>query len=211
MPRQEEQVDRSPSTAGTPAATGGWRDHGRMAVLLGGLVVLPVAAVTFGILQFGLDTVLRLAGVLALLLIAGGAVAVGSLAVVLNRRLRELRHLPDLGRTYVTNHEDGLVTGLLRDGSGYVVLQVTSAARQTIVLDEDGAPDHVTSGGAAISQWRIPESLDTEPEVLQRIEALFVDKVPVRLVSEGIVALSGPAVSGWRLEADNGLILTSRA
>jgi hypothetical protein len=189
---------------------GWWRRHRRTvgSRLLAGLLL---GAAMVGIAQIGMATVLQVAGAIALLIVAAGAAAVGALALVLRRRLAELKHLPDLGRPFVTNHEGGLVTGLLRDGGGNVVLEVTSDARQTIVLDEDGAPDHMSAGGSAVLQLPIPGSSAAEPEVMHRLESLFTHKVPVRLISEGVVALSGPVLSKWRLEAEDGLVVTSRA
>jgi hypothetical protein len=174
------------------------------------LAVVVLAAAVVGIGSIGLDTAVQVAGAVALLLIAFGAAAVGGLALVLRRRLAELRHLPDLGRSYVTNHEDGRVTAISRDGAGNVVLEVSSQARQTIVMDDDGAPEHMDAGGAAIVQLPIPGSAGAEPEVVERLEALFTSKVPVRLVSEGMVALTGPVLKTWRLEAEDGLVVTSR-
>lgn len=207
MTRQAERFLHG--TGPTMVKASRWRRHRRVVgsrILIAAILVAAVA----GTAQIGLDTVLRVAGAVALLVIAVAAAAVGSLALVVRRRLAELKHLPDLGRPFVTNHEDGLVTGLLRDGGGNVVLEVTSEARQTIVMDENGAPEHMSSGGTAVVQLPIPGSAGVEPDVLQRLELLFTKKVPVRLVSEGVVALSGPVPNKWRLEAEDGLVVTSR-
>jgi hypothetical protein len=211
MRRQAERVlDGTAVTSPTSAKAGWWRrNRGAVAPRIG--IAAIIAGAAFGIGQVGIDTVLRVAGAVALLIIALGAAAVGALALMLRRRLAELRHLPDLGRAYVTNHEDGLVTGMLRDGAGNVVLEVTSEAQQTIMMDENGAPDHMTAGGAAIVQLPIPGSADAEPEVLHRLEDLFTQKVPVRLESRGMVGLTGPMLNAWRLEAEDGLVVSSRA
>lgn len=174
-------------------------------------IAVFLAAAAFGIGQIGIDTVLRVAGAVALLVIALAAAAVGGLALMLRRRLAELKHLPDLGRAFVTQHEGGRVTDLLRDALGNVVLEVTSDARQTVVLDENGAPEHVSAGGAGIVRLPIPGSSGADPEVLNRLEALLSRRVPVSLVSEGRVALTGPQLATWRLEAEDGLVVTSRA
>src|SRR5689334_3143573 len=211
MTRQAERApDQARATRSAMPQAGWWRRHRRAvgARLLAGVLL---GAAMVAIAQIGMATVLQVAGAIALLIVAAGAAAVGALAMVLRRRLAELKHLPDLGRGFVTNHEGGLVTGLLRDGGGNVVLEVTSDARQTIVLDEDGAPDHMSAGGSAVLQLPIPGSSAAEPEVLHRLESLFTHQVPVRLVSEGVVALSGPVLSKWRLEAEDGLVVTSRA
>ncbi len=181
-------------------------------------VVLPVAAagvmvgavVLLGV-QYGVGTLLAAAGFAALILLALGVAALGSLALVVRRRLKQLTHLPDLGRPYVTHHEDGIVTGLLHDAAGNLVLEVAAGARQTVVMDEQGAPDHVTSAGATTSRWRLPGSAGAGAEDLGRFEALRREHVPVRLVSEGVVALTGPMMTSWRLEADNGLVVQSQA
>jgi hypothetical protein len=174
-------------------------------------IAAVLAGAAFGIGQIGIDTVLRVAGAVSLLIIALGAASVGALALMLRRRLAELRHLPDLGRMYVTNHEDGLVTGLLRDGVGNVVLEVTSEAQQTIMMDENGAPEHMTAGGATMVHLPIPGSADAGPEVLHRLEDLFIQQVPVRLESRGMVGLTGPMLDSWRLEAEDGLVVSGRA
>jgi hypothetical protein len=175
------------------------------------LIALLLASAVWGIGEAGLSGVLQVAGAVALLVIALGAAAVGGLALVLRRRLAELKYLPDLGRPYLTDHEDGRVTGLLRDGTGNLVLEVTSGARQTVVLDENGSPEHIEAGGASVVQLPLPGSADAEPEVLRQLEALREDKVPVRLVSRGVVALAGPVQTTWRLEAASGLVVTSRS
>jgi hypothetical protein len=210
MTRPAERVlNKAAANGPTTAKAGRWR---RLRRVLGLqlLIAALFAAVVAGIVQIGFDTLIQLAGAVALLVIAAGAAAVGALALVLRRRLAELKHLPDLGRPFVTNHEAGLVTGLVRDVGGNVVLEVTSEARQTIVMDEDGAPEHISAGGSGVVQLPIPGSSVAEPEVLHRLEALLTQKVPVRLVSEGVVALSGPVLRKWRLEAKDGLVLTNR-
>jgi hypothetical protein len=176
-------------------------------LLIAAIMVAGVLAVG----RIGLDTVLQVAGAVALLIIATAAAALGALALTLRRRLAELQHLPDLGRPYVTNHENGTVTALSRDDLGNVVLEVTSEARQTIVLDENGAPEHMTAGGMTVVQLPIPGSAEAGPEVVHRLESLFTDKVPVRLESRGVVALTGPVLNTWRLEAEDGLVVTSRS
>src|SRR4051794_1048904 len=115
MTRQAERVRDRVSAKGPTMAKTGWGRRYRRVVLPRLLVGVLVVAAALGIAQAGLDTVLQVAGILALLVIAAGAAAVGSLAFVLRRRLAELKHLPDLGCAFVTNHEDGLVTALLRD------------------------------------------------------------------------------------------------
>jgi len=211
MTRQAERVlDGTAVTSPTSAKAGWWRRNRRAVAPRIGIAAI-IAGAAFGIGQIGIDTVLRVAGAIALLIIALGAAAVGALALMLRRRLAELRHLPDLGRAYVTNHEDGLVTGMLRDGAGNVVLEVTSEAQQTIMMDENGAPEHMTAGGATIVQLPIPGTADAGPEVLHRLEDLFTQKVPVRLESRGMVGLTGPMLNTWRLEAEDGLVVTSRA
>jgi hypothetical protein len=211
MTRQAERaLDGTAVTSSNPAKVGRWSRR-RSALLPRMALAALLIAVAFGIGQIGIDTVLQVAGAVALLIIAVGAAAVGSLALMLRRRLAELRHLPDLGRPYVTNHEGGRVTNLLRDRSGNVVLEVASDARQTIVMDENGAPEHMTAGGAAIVQLPIPGSAAAEPEVLSRLQSLCAEQVPVRLISEGLVSLTGPVLSTWRLETEDGLVVTSRA
>lgn len=210
MRRPADRFRNGTSVTGPSAAKRGWWSR-RRAVVPPILITAILAAAVLAIDQAGLDNVLRVAEAIALFVIALGAVAVGSLALMVRRRLAELRHLPDLGRPFVTNHEDGLVTGFLRDDNGNVVLEVTSEAQQTIVLDDSGAPDHMSAGGTAILKLPIPGSVAVAPDILHRLEALCTQKVPVRLVSEGVVALSGPVPSKWRLEAEDGLIVSSRA
>jgi hypothetical protein len=211
MTRQAERaLDGTAVTSSNPAKVGRWSRR-RSALLPRMALAALLIAAAFGIGQIGINTVLQVAGAVALLIIAVGAAAVGSLALMLRRRLAELKHLPDLGRPYVTNHEGGRVTNLLRDRSGNVVLEVASDARQTIVMDENGAPEHMTAGGAAIVKLPIPGSAAAEPEVLSRLQSLCTEQVPVRVVSEGLVALAGPVLSTWRLETEDGLVVTSRA
>jgi hypothetical protein len=218
MTRQAEHVrDRTDVTSPRSAAAGWWSRHrsGWKTVARGVvprvLIAGVLVAAALGIGQVGLDGVLRVAGAVALLVIAGGAAAVGALALVLRRRLAELRHLPDLGRPFVTNHEDGLVTSVLRDSAGNLVLEVASEARQTIVMDEGGAPDHMSAAGATIVQLPVPGSSNSEPEVLHVLENLVSQRVPVRLISEGVIALTGPVLVKWRLEAEDGVVVTGRA
>ena len=213
MTRPAERVLHRASATGPTTAKNrkrGWWSRHRRAVVPRILITVVLAAAVLGVGHIGLDMVLRVAGAIALLVIALGAAAVGALALTVRRRLAELQHLPDLGRPFVTNHEDGLVTGLSRDGGGNLVLEVTSEVQQTIVLDEQGAPEHMSAGGAAILQLPIPGSAAVAPDVLDRIEALFAQKVPVRLVSEGVVTLTGPVPNKWRLEAEDGLVVSSR-
>ena len=211
MTRQAERaLDGTAVTSSNPAKVGRWGRR-RSALLPRMALAALLIAAAFGIGQIGINTVLQVAGAVALLIIAVGAAAVGSLALMLRRRLAELKHLPDLGRPYVTNHEGGRVTNLLRDRSGNVVLEVASDARQTIVMGENGGPEHMTAGGAAIVQLPIPGSAAAEPEVLSRLQSLCTEQVPVRVVSEGLVALTGPVLSTWRLETEDGLVVTSRA
>ncbi len=80
-----------------------------------------------------------------------------------------------------------------------------------MVLDESGTPDHLTAGGASVVQLPIPGSAAAGPEVLLPLEALLVGQVPVRLVSKGVVALTGPVLNNWRLEAEDGLVVSGRA
>lgn len=210
MTRQAERVlDGTTVITASPAKTAWW-SRNRSAVVPRVLIAAALTAAALGIGQFDISTVLQVAGAIALLIIALGTAAVGALALMLRRRLAELRHLPDLGRPYVTNHEDGMVTALSRDDAGNVVLEVTSEARQTIVLDENGSPEHMTAGGTTVLQLPIPGTSDAGPEVVQRLEALFSQKVPVRLESRGVVALTGPVLNTWRLEAEDGLVVTSR-
>jgi hypothetical protein len=210
MTRQAERILGGITVNSASPATAGWWRRNRSAVVPRVLIAAALTSAALGVGQIGLSTVLQVAGAVALLVIALGAAAVGALALMLRRRLAELRHLPDLGRPYVTNHEDGMVTALSRDGVGNVVLEVTSEARQTIVLDENGSPEHMTAGGTTVLQLPIPGSSDAGPEVVQRLEALFSQQVPVRLESRGVVALTGPVLSTWRLEAEDGLVVTSR-
>jgi len=189
---------------------GALRPRRTAAVLAAGACVALCAAGALAARDTG-DALLRLVEVLALLLAACAATAVAALALVLRRRLLELRHLPDLGRPYVVHHEDALVTGLLRDGHGDVVLEVVSGGHQTVVLDEDGIPDRVASGGASSTRWRLPGSAHADVEDLLRLDALLTEQVPVRLVCEGVVALTGPELRAWRLEAANGVVVGARA
>jgi hypothetical protein len=211
MTRQAERVRQGIDIRRSSPTKQGWWTRLRRAVVPSVLFGGALAGAAFGVSQIGLDTALRIAGAVALLVIALGVAAVGALAMMLRRRLAELRHLPDLGRPYVTNHEGGLVTALSRDSAGNVVLEVTSKERQTIVLDDNGAPEHMTADGATIVQLPVPGSSDAAPEVLDRLEVLFTQNVPVRLESRGVVALTGPVLNSWRLEAADGLVVTSRA
>lgn len=175
-------------------------------------VVVGTALLTaplLGAAQVGVDALLRLAGLSALVLVGLGSAALGALALVVRRRLQELRHLPDLGRPFVTTHEDGRLVALGRTPSGDVVLEVTSGSRQTVVLDEQGAPDHVSAGGPTTSSWPVTGSAAADAEQLLPLDALLHEQVPVRVVSEGVVTLTGPATTAWRLEAANGLVVTS--
>ena len=214
MTRQSEHVRVRTNVTDTGSAQAArwrryfvWRRHALPRVLIAAVL----AGAVLGLGRLDLDTVLRVAGVVALLVIALGVAAIGALALVLRRRLAELRHLPDLGRPFVTSHEDGVVTGLLRDAAGNLVLEVASDARQTVVLDESGAPDHVSAAGATVVQLPIPGSSDPEPEALFHLEMLVSQRVPVRLVSEGVIALTGPVLVKWRLEAEDGLVVTGQA
>jgi hypothetical protein len=211
MTRQAERALRGTAVRNSRPAKPGWFRRNRRAVLSRVVVAALLAGAALGIGQIGLGTVLNVAGAVALLIIAVAAAAVGALALMLRRRLAELKHLPDLGRRYVTDHEEGRVTNVFTDGAGNLVLEVSTEARQTVVMDENGAPDHVSSDGAAIVQLPIPGSAGVEPEILHRLEALHTDNVPVRLSSEGLVALTGPVLITWRLEAEDGLVVTSRA
>jgi len=214
MTRQSEHVRvRTNVTDPGPAQAARWRRHfaWRRHALPRVLIAAVLVGAVLGLGRLDLDAVLRVAGVVALLVIALGVAAIGALALVLRRRLAELRHLPDLGRPFVTSHEDGVVTGLLRDAAGNLVLEVASDARQTVVLDESGAPDHVSAAGATVVQLPIPGSSDPEPEALFHLEMLVSQRVPVRLVSEGVIALTGPVLVKWRLEAEDGLVVTGQA
>lgn len=180
-------------------------------------IVVPVAvgsglllSVLLGAGQLGVDALLRLAGLSALVLVGIGAAAVAALALVLRRRLAELRHLPDLGRAFVTTHEEGRLVSVRRGPTGDVVLEVSSGSRQTVVLDDDGAPDHVSAGGATTSFWVVSGSADADADRVLPLSELIRDGVPVRVVSEGVVTLTGPLTTAWRLEAANGLLLASR-
>lgn len=149
--------------------------------------------------------VLTLIVLLAVVLAVG---AVAALALLLRRRLREMRHLPDLGRRFVTRHEEARVTGISHEGGG-VTLHVASGDVQTMVLDEGGAPDHVTAGAARTSSWRIPATARLSEQQAGSVQALLAEATPVRIVSSGVVGLAGPVATGWRLEASNGLVLSS--
>lgn len=193
----------------TPHTHRGWIRHKD--------VVVPVAlgtslllAALLGAGQLGVDAVLRLAGLSALVLMGLGAAAVGALALVLRRRLKEIRHLPDLGRRFVTTHEDARLVALRRSSIGDVLLDISSGSRQTVVLDEDGSPDHVSASGPTTSSWAVAGSAAAQSDQLGPLNVLVTDQVPVRVVSEGVVTLAGPLTTSWRLEADNGLMLTSR-
>lgn len=156
------------------------------------------------------QTLVNLAALAALLAVVVAAAGATALALVLRRRLRELRHLPDLGRHFVTRHEQARVTGISHEGGG-LTLHLASAEVETMVLDESGTPDHVTGGGAGTSRWRIPASAGLSAQQAGSVEALLTDATPVRVVSSGVVGLAGPVATGWRLEAGNGLVLSSGA
>ncbi|MCL8024186.1 hypothetical protein [Nocardioides bruguierae] len=158
----------------------------------------------------GIGNALVVAAFLALLAVAALAAAGTALALVLRRRLAEMRHLPDLGRHFVTSHEHGRVTDISSEGGG-MTLHVAADEVQTMVMDEQGAPDHVSGGGAGTSAWRIPAQAHLSPEQRRVVQQLVADRVPVRVVSSGVVGLGGPVAQGWRLEAGNGLVLSGHA
>ncbi|MEI5671891.1 MULTISPECIES: hypothetical protein [unclassified Nocardioides] len=168
--------------------------------------VLAAGVLTVGLL--GVDTSLRVAGAAVLLAVALAAAGVAAASLVLRRRLGELRHLPDLGRHFVTRHEGARVTGISHDEGG-VTLLVASEEVQTMVLDESGTPDHVSGGGPGTSRWRIPGTARLSDAQAGSVEALLTEATPVRVVSSGVVGLAGPVATGWRLEARNGLVLSS--
>ncbi|MFT4082712.1 MAG: hypothetical protein QM638_09010 [Nocardioides sp.] len=188
-------------TAPRPAAA--WRT--RLVGLGVGLAVIAAGVVP--VLLLGIDGAARLAGVLALLAVAAAAASLTAAGLVLRHRLGELRHLPDLGRRYVTRHEGGRVTGISRDEQG-LVIHLLADDVQTMVLDEDGAPDHVVDGHAGVSQWRIPAAA-LGPERTHALESLLADGTPVRAVASGVIGLAGPMTMSWRLEAGNGLVVST--
>lgn len=167
---------------------------------------LVVAVGAAAVLVLGVDAAARLAGAVALIAVAAAAAAATALTLTLRRRLAELRHLPDLGRRFVTRHEHGRLTGVTHDEHG-VVLHLASADVHTVVLDELGTPDHMTTG-MGTSQWRIPRAA-LDAERLEGLEALVAHSVPVRVVVSGVVGLAGPVPSSWRLVARNGLVVSA--
>jgi hypothetical protein len=156
-----------------------------------------------------MTTAILVLTLLVLLAVGLALTAVAALALMARRRLRELRHLPDLGRHYVTRHEQARVTGISREGGG-LTLHLASAEVQTMVLDESGTPDHVTDGVPGTSQWRIPAAARLSAQQAGSVEALVTDATPGRVVSSGVVGLAGPVATSWRLEAGNGLVLSGR-
>ncbi|MCW2848656.1 MAG: hypothetical protein JWR90_2630 [Marmoricola sp.] len=179
-------------------------------LVLAALLASPVLAVVLCVAVLGLGTTLQVAGVLALLVIAFGAAALGTLALVLRRRLAELKHLPDLGQGFVTHHQPAVVTSVGRADSGDVMIEISSTSQETMLLDETGAPDQVRQQDGGRSAWRIMGSAGMVPDDLERLRSLQQDQVPVRVVSRGMVALTGPVATSWRLQADNGVVVESR-
>lgn len=179
-------------------------------LLLVSLLASPVLAVVLCVAVLGLSTTLQVAGVLALLVIALGAASLGALALVLRRRLGELKHLPDLGQGFVTHHQPAVVTSVGRGDSGDVMIEIASTSQETMLLDETGAPDQVRQQDGGRSAWRIKGSAGMGPDDLARLHGLHLDQVPVRVVSKGVVALTGPVATSWRLQADNGVVVESR-
>lgn len=161
-----------------------------------------VSAAGVGVVTVGLASTVTLAAGLALVMVAALAAAATGVALVLRRRLREMRYLPDLGRRVVTHHERARVTAVTADG-GAVVLHVAADDIQRIVLDEFGAPDQIDTGRMGVSTWRIPRAA-LRPEQVQQLERLSTDGGPIHVVSDAVVGLAGPVETGWRLNADNG-------
>ncbi|TIC81902.1 hypothetical protein [Nocardioides sp. GY 10127] len=205
-------VPAAPMTGSSASAllggAAGLRAPSPVLPVLAAMAVLGVGAASVVVLGVGGSLVV--AAFLALLAVAALAAAGTALALVLARRLGEMRHLPDLGRKFVTSHEHGRVTDISAERGG-LTLHVASDEVQTMVLDEQGAPDHVSGGGAATSAWRIPAESRLTPEQRRVVQQLVADKVPVRVVSSGVVSLTGPVATGWRLEAGNGLVLSGHA
>ncbi len=108
MRRQAERVLEGATVSSNQApARSSWWKRNRAALLPRVLIGAGLVAAALGIGQIGLDTVLQVAGAVALLVIALGAVAVGALAMTLRRRLAELKHLPTWAdRTSPTTRTD---------------------------------------------------------------------------------------------------------
>ncbi len=176
-----------------------------LAPLAAALAVLVAGGV--GVLLAGPEHMAEVAGVVALLTLAGAAAAVTSLSLMARRRLSELQHLPDLGRRFVTHHEHGRVVRVT-EGQGHLVVHLASEQVQTIVMDEAGAPDHMTAGAAETSSWRMSTARLTPPQVAALKEKLTTDD-EVTVVSSGVVALTGPVERSWRLTSSNGLVVSS--
>lgn len=154
---------------------------------------------------------LVLAAVLAAALLVGlAALSLLMLALVARRRLRELRHLPDLGRRFVTHHDHVQVRGVVRDPSGDLVLEVSSLASHTVLLDDEGMPDRISAGGPTITRWRVHGSAQLDESVVLALGQLQdQDELP-ELVSHGVVTLLGPVPLSWCLQA-GGLVVQSGA
>ncbi|HEY1133232.1 MAG TPA: hypothetical protein VGE77_01525 [Nocardioides sp.] len=160
-----------------------------------------------GVLLAGPEHMAEVAGVVALLTLAGAAAAVTSLALMARRRLGELQHLPDLGRKFVTHHEHGRVMRVV-EGEGHLEVHLASEQVQTVALDEAGAPDHMTAGAAETSRWRMSTSRLTPPQVAALKERLTAES-EITVVSSGVVALTGPVEKAWRLTSSDGLVISS--
>lgn len=178
-------------------------------------LLLPVAAAAGVLIAGGAAVALlgearavALAAVLALLAVAVAGAAATALALVVRRRLGELRHLPDLGRRYVTHLDHGTVTQL-SEGPGELTVHLSCTSGQTIVLDESGAPDHVTSGAPDLTRWRL-STARLRPEQLARLRAMLAPGTDASVVASGVVQLAGPVQREWRLTTPDGLSVSAR-
>ncbi|MDT9592347.1 hypothetical protein RDV89_04675 [Nocardioides zeae] len=170
------------------------------------VAVLLAAALAVGVL--GPDRAVQAAAFLALLGLACAAAAAAAALTVLRRRLGELRHLPDLGRRFVTHHDRAHVTAVREEGD-HLVVDVASEQVQTVVLDEAGAPDHVGEEHVATSQWRMPTGRLSQDE-RGRVRRLLAADPEVNVVAEGVVGLAGPVEQSWQLRTANGLVLRAK-
>ncbi|MBZ5737998.1 hypothetical protein [Nocardioides mangrovi] len=153
-----------------------------------------------------MTTVFAVIGALALLVLTAAAVCVAAAAVVARRRLRELRHLPDLGRRFETRHEAGHITEITKQGDRISIL-VDSADVSTTVLDEQGTPDHVGPSHPERSRWQVS---GLSVDHLARLAGTAEAHGDVRVVSTGVVGIAGPVTAEWRLETADGMVLTAR-
>lgn len=178
----------------------------RILRLVPALLFLGVLAAGAAVpLLIGVSGTLQLIGVVALLALAFAAASVAAAALVVRRRLGELQHLPDLGRRFVTRYEQARIVGLTRDGRG-VSIVVDSDQVSTVVLDEQGTPDHIAPSVAGTSRWHV-DGLDVEH--LARLQGTAAEHGQVTVMATGMVGLTGPVPVEWRLETADGMVLTA--